>query len=258
MSSISKALMKGRSSPPELDLNAPENQIATGERSDPPSAQVYPVSAVIRNSSRRRAAARSSNVLPLAQPREAPTESKPNYAWAWALAGLAIAAIAVGFFVNSSGSNSNQSPVAEAAAPSGADGQLSTASGPVQAEPSAEPAPMPVATPIVVRVEIAPVQPENSSSRGRSAVVLSNDDIQIGSKAERAPNDAEEPAPPKPARAVLADYKLDGIFYSNDPACVINDKILEPGQRVNGLTVKKIEKTYVVVEINGQEFDLRQ
>ena len=52
-------------------------------------------------------------------------------------------------------------------------------------------------------------------------------------------------------------FTLDHIFWSaTDPAAVINDKIVEIGDSVDGPIVRKIERTYTMVEIDGVEYRL--
>jgi hypothetical protein len=61
-----------------------------------------------------------------------------------------------------------------------------------------------------------------------------------------------------PRAASIDDYVLEGVFWTEDsPAAIINDEIVEVGGRVGSLRVIGIERTHVVVELNGRTHDLR-
>lgn len=273
MNSISRALNKDRAAR-QMDvlgrpISAGSEDGESAAEPAPGGPQAYPVSAVIRSASRRRASARTAGaVMPRSAPAvmpSAPAPAKANYAWAWGLAGLALAAIGVGFIANSRGTQPSEAAASTVSVPANQD-RISAPAAPVNearvaavapAAVAPTPEPTPVATPIVVRVEIGAIESAKSAAEQTHTPTepAGNKLLADESQIEIAPT----PAPIKTARELLAEYKLDGIFYSaKDPACVINDKILEPGERVDGLTVKRIEKTYVVVEIKGAEYDLVQ
>lgn len=54
------------------------------------------------------------------------------------------------------------------------------------------------------------------------------------------------------------DYRLEGIFWTEgNPAAIIDDEIVEPGQRVGRLRVLEIHKDHVVVQLDGRTFEMR-
>jgi len=81
------------------------------------------------------------------------------------------------------------------------------------------------------------------------------------------PEPAVEPAPvvisePAQLRArameILGNYKLEGVFFSKtDPAAIINDRILDPGDTIGDLKVIEIRRHSVIVEIAGEQLELR-
>lgn len=63
---------------------------------------------------------------------------------------------------------------------------------------------------------------------------------------------------PPPSGDSITDYRLEGIFWSEEnPGVIINDEILDEGERIDQLRVRKIYKDYVVVELRGRTYDLR-
>lgn len=68
---------------------------------------------------------------------------------------------------------------------------------------------------------------------------------------------AEVPAKPAGPRA-FPELKLQGIYYRiKDPSVMINGKTLMIGDLVNDVTVMKIERKDVTVELDGQQKVLR-
>lgn len=64
-------------------------------------------------------------------------------------------------------------------------------------------------------------------------------------------------ASPPPGDSI-SDYRLEGIFWSEEnPGVIINDEIVDEGERINQLRVVEIHKDFVEVELNGRTYDLR-
>lgn len=60
------------------------------------------------------------------------------------------------------------------------------------------------------------------------------------------------------SRESSEDYRLEGIFWTEgNPAAIIDDEIVEPGQRVGRLRVLEIHKDHVVVQLDGRTFEMR-
>ncbi len=156
--------------------------------------------------------------------------------------------------------------------------------------PSPEP-PVPAQTPVVVKVELSvkaettpsPVslrpKPEKSaspkSSKSKSAAAPAKPTPEkakptpaeekptpVETKAEAAESSEPSP-PPKPAHKsssseIRESYKLEGIFWSEkDPMAIINGEIVQEGKRLEGVLVKKINKSSVTLEADGEEFELK-
>ncbi|MBI1785520.1 hypothetical protein HYR69_10285 [Candidatus Sumerlaeota bacterium] len=135
------------------------------------------------------------------------------------------------------------------------------------AETTTEPTAAP--TPLVVRVEVAVKSPVPAANDG------SDGTHQESSTGKRQPHSSEgagqdggetkelKPLPkksgaPPTLNEVRAAYKLDGIFFSEkDPMAVINDEIMKVGQKLEEMTVVKINPSSVVVKVAGQEYELR-
>jgi len=79
-----------------------------------------------------------------------------------------------------------------------------------------------------------------------------------------AKNGEESSVPPKPqidtpdkayrvAKATEAarGLTLEGVILSDDPSVIINGQLLQEGQRIEGLTVYRIEDRKVVLEMDG-------
>lgn len=113
----------------------------------------------------------------------------------------------------------------------------------------------PAPTPIVVRVEFA------AADDRRKATAIEHKTETNVSAPESAISPLPPPSidPPKPSKSKLEDYKLEGIVWNaKNPAAMINDRIVEEGKKLGSLLVKKIEKTFVVVELDGREYELHQ
>lgn len=64
-------------------------------------------------------------------------------------------------------------------------------------------------------------------------------------------------ASPPPGDSI-SDYRLEGIFWSEEnPGVIINDEILDEGERLDQLKILKIHKDYVKVQLHGRTYDLR-
>lgn len=69
---------------------------------------------------------------------------------------------------------------------------------------------------------------------------------------------ASRPSAPAIQETGINRYKLEGIFWDPPaPAAIINDEILEEGDRIGDLRVVKIERASVTVEYQGREHVLR-
>lgn len=116
--------------------------------------------------------------------------------------------------------------------------------------------------PIIVRVEIEP--PSH-----RAATVMAGGQtmnyLADPQRTVRAPAaiDAEPLAPSSRRFQVrpevqLARYRLEGIFWDEiNPGAIINDRIVEEGDQIDTLRIKKILKSSVIVEIGGVEMELQ-
>lgn len=146
----------------------------------------------------------------------------------------------------------------------------------------------PVATPVVVRLEVSvlpnnEVRARSSDAYVRPAPAAPPDEFwgelpEISYEDESAPLEPTRPArpaapPPAPADAPLArrsvepslpaegnagGHVLEGVFWSeDDPMAIIDGEVVGVGGRVGDLVVKRIERNSAVVEVGGRTFTLK-
>lgn len=141
----------------------------------------------------------------------------------------------------------------------GTDGTTRTPSPAVAATPPAsttKPAPAPA-------VATQPAQPAVSAPATQPVVVTSSTTTSAApvvaptNPTTAPPAIVEVPAKPAGPRA-FPELKLQGIYYRiKDPSVMINGKTLEIGDLINDVTVIRIERKEVTVELDGQQKVLR-
>lgn len=211
----------------------------------------------------------------------APPAVKPK-PWFFAVGALVAVAVVVGFLASGSDDGAESASalgVAPGIARQSNEAEVATHFSPpafqtvVASAPVLEPVAPPAAVrneiqPIIVRVEVVPVAAPVAAQVSASYVAERPSALEpVASQAvaesslvhASAVSAKVVPAKPQSPRSALANYRLEGLFWSSrKPAAIINDKIVDEGDHVGLLLIKSIQKTHVVVELDGVEMILRQ